>query len=59
MKGDFPFQKDGYFDLPTGVGLGVELDEEALIRYPAAPSPHTEGYLHNAKFASRQQNHWI
>ncbi len=59
VKGDFPFQKDGYFDLPTGVGLGIELDEEALVKNPAGASPHTEGYLHNAQFPSRQQNHWI
>ena len=26
-EGEFPFQKDGYFSLPEGVGLGIELDE--------------------------------
>jgi L-alanine-DL-glutamate epimerase-like enolase superfamily enzyme len=26
--------KDGYMDLPTGPGLGVELDEKALLERP-------------------------
>jgi galactonate dehydratase len=29
--------KDGYIDLPTKPGLGIELNEEAIARYPYAP----------------------
>jgi D-galactarolactone cycloisomerase len=29
-----PFeQKKGYFDVPTGAGLGIEIDEKAVKRY--------------------------
>ena len=31
--------KDGYIQLPTGPGLGLELDEAALKRYPYRESP--------------------
>jgi galactonate dehydratase len=31
--------KDSYIDLPTGPGLGIELDEAALARYPARDGP--------------------
>lgn len=31
--------KDGYVQLPTGPGLGLELDEAALTRYPYRESP--------------------
>ena len=31
--------KDGYVQLPTGPGLGLELDEAALSRYPYKESP--------------------
>lgn len=31
--------KDGYFQLPTGPGLGLELDEAALTQYPYRESP--------------------
>ena len=31
--------KDSYIELPTGPGLGVDLDERALARHPYAPLP--------------------
>ena len=31
--------KDGYIDLPTGPGLGVDFDEEALAKYPGKQFP--------------------
>jgi len=31
--------KDGYIDLPTAPGLGVEVDEEALARHPGKQFP--------------------
>jgi galactonate dehydratase len=32
--GDFPTQKDGFLSIPTGVGLGVEMNEEWLRAHP-------------------------
>ncbi len=60
LKGSFPYQKDGYFDLPKGSGLGIEIDEEALLKYPyqKIDQPQT-GYRSRFKIASRQQNHWV
>jgi galactonate dehydratase len=31
---------DGYIELPTGPGLGVELDEEAIRGFPYRPRPY-------------------
>ena len=31
--------KDGYIDLPTAPGLGIDLDEEALARHPGQQFP--------------------
>jgi galactonate dehydratase len=30
----FPYAKDGYFDVPTKPGLGVDIDEKALAKRP-------------------------
>ena len=59
VKGDFPFHYDGYFALPEGVGLGIELDESAMRQHPPGDDSHPEGYLQAAHFPSRQQNTWI
>jgi L-alanine-DL-glutamate epimerase-like enolase superfamily enzyme len=32
--GDFPTQTDGFLSIPTGVGLGVEMNEEWLKAHP-------------------------
>ena len=35
-----PFKvEDGYIQIPTGPGLGIELDEDALARHPYQPFP--------------------
>jgi galactonate dehydratase len=34
LKEPFPYAKDGYFDLPTKPGLGVDIDEKALAKRP-------------------------
>jgi L-alanine-DL-glutamate epimerase-like enolase superfamily enzyme len=34
MKDPFPVPKDGFIELPTKPGLGVELDEKALTEKP-------------------------
>ena len=32
-----PFElKDGYFDVPTGPGLGIEIDEDVVRKYAVA-----------------------
>ena len=31
--------ENGYIELPTGPGLGIDLDEEALARYPYKAFP--------------------
>jgi galactonate dehydratase len=34
LKEPFPYAKDGYFDLPTKPGLGVDINEKALAKRP-------------------------
>jgi len=35
-----PFKvEDGYIKIPSGPGLGLEIDEEALAKYPFQPFP--------------------
>jgi galactonate dehydratase len=34
LKEPFPIPKGGFIELPTGPGLGVELDEKALTKKP-------------------------
>ena len=58
LKQPFPGQKGGYFDLPKGPGLGIELDEAALVKY-AAHGIVPMGYNTRFAFASRQQSKWI
>jgi galactonate dehydratase len=58
VKGSFPGQKEGYFDLPEGPGLGVELDEDALAKYACA-RVERRGSYRQATFESRQQSYWI
>ena len=55
--GDFPVQKDGYFGVPPGPGLGVAMNQEWLAANPwnknAAPWRPAEGAIR-----SRQDVHW-
>jgi hypothetical protein len=50
---------DGYFDLPTAPGLGIEVSEEALARNPGAKLESPGGYRFNYTNPSRQQSHWV
>ena len=59
LMGAFPRQTDGYFDLPSGVGIGVELDEEVLLKYPEGETENRGGYRSRFTIPSRQQNHWV
>ncbi|MFH1141466.1 MAG: galactonate dehydratase, partial [Chloroflexota bacterium] len=58
LKQPFPGQKGGYFDLPKGPGLGIELDEAALVKY-ASKGFVPMGYNTRFTFPSRQQSKWI
>ena len=55
--GDLPRQKDGYFGIPEGPGLGVSMDEEWLKDNPwdkqALPWRPTMGII-----PSRQDVYW-
>ncbi len=59
VVGEFPRQKEGYFDVPTAPGIGVEMDEETLRANPPAEQLTPEGYLRGAPWQSKQGNHWI
>ena len=56
-----PFQRqtDGYFDLPTEPGLGIVIDEAALIANPQGTPETGGGYRSRFTMPSRQQNHWV
>lgn len=58
LKEPFPRQKGGYFDLPKGPGLGIELDEKALRQYASEGGVPT-GYNTRFMFPSRQESKWI
>ena len=36
--------KDGYFALPEGPGLGIDLDEKAMAQYPYGFKQYTARY---------------
>jgi galactonate dehydratase len=59
LEEPFPAQTAGYFDVPTLPSLGVELDEEALGRYPAGSIDTPSGYRSRYTIPSRQQSHWV
>ena len=61
LKEPFPGTTDGYFDVPTVPGLGLDVDEEALARHPYNPKPDVApgGYGGAQGIASRQQNTWV
>jgi galactonate dehydratase len=59
LKAPFPAQRGGYFDLPTAPGLGIELDEAALLKYPHKLTTQPSGYMSRFTIPSRQQNRWI
>ena len=60
VLGEFPRQKEGYFDVPTAPGIGVEMDEETLRANPPVVERRTpEGYLRQAPWQSKQENQWV
>ena len=57
--GEFPEQRDGFFDLPTGPGIGIELDEAVLRANPPVEQEPPEGYSKDAYWPSYQQTEWV
>ncbi len=57
--GEFPRQKEGYFDIPTAPGIGIEMDEEALRANPPVVRREAEGYSRNATWKSKQDTEWV
>jgi len=55
----FPYAREDYFELPEGVGLGIELNEEVLRAHPFNPVEQSTGYRSRMTLPSRQENHWI
>ena len=58
--GEFPKQRDGYFDLPTGPGVGLDMDEAALRANPPVAQNPPEGYVMAARsmWGSKQETTW-
>jgi galactonate dehydratase len=58
--GEFPKQRDGYFDLPTGPGIGIEMNEKALRANPPVENNPPEGYIQQARkmWGSKQETFW-
>ena len=60
VVGEFPKQKNGYFNVPTAPGIGVEMDESVLIDNPPYDLDPTEGYMKGSRelFGSKQETYW-
>ncbi len=60
VVGEFPKQRDGYFDLPTGPGVGLNMDEAALRAIPPVAQIPPEGYVGAARGNRgwKQQTTW-
>ena len=59
VVGDFPRQKDGYFDIPTAPGIGIEMNEEVLRANPPVERRGAEGYSRQAPWRSKQDTEWV
>ncbi len=60
VVGEFPSQVDGYFSLPTGPGIGLDMDEEVLIANPPVEQITPEAYIRNSRadHGSMQETMW-
>ena len=60
VKGDFPRQTDGYYDVPMGPGIGINMDEDVLAANPPIESHPPEGYIIASRelWGSNQQTFW-
>ncbi len=60
VVGEFPKQIDGYFDVPTAPGIGIEMDEDTLLANPPIHTDPPEGYIRAARglWGSKQETFW-
>ncbi len=60
VVGEFPRQKRGYFDVPKGPGIGIDMDEAALRANPPVAVKPPEGYIQDARelWGSKQETYW-
>ncbi len=60
VVGEFPKQKAGFFDLPKGPGIGLDMDEAALRKHPPVDVTPPEGYVQDARgmWGSNQETMW-
>ncbi len=56
--GAFPEPVGGFFPIPTGVGLGVEIDETAIAAFPPVRELRPSGYVRHAPLSSPQGIDW-
>lgn len=59
VVGEFPRQKEGYFDVPTAPGIGIAMDEEVLRANPPVVRREAEGYSRAAAWQSKQGTEWV
>ncbi len=59
--GDFPVQKDGFLPLPSGPGLGVEMNEDWLKAHPWRDDalPWSPRIQKDDLIPSKQETNWI
>jgi len=57
-RGDFPVPVDGHFPIPTGPGLGIEIDEAEIAKYPPVREARPSGYVRHAPLMSPQGIDW-
>ena len=58
VKGAVHQPEGGHFPLPSGPGLGIDIDEVALAALPPTPEQHPSSYLRRSRFTSRQGIDW-
>ncbi|MEE8046955.1 MAG: galactonate dehydratase [Dehalococcoidia bacterium] len=60
VEGDFPQQTDGYYDVPMGPGIGINLDEDVLNANPPIELHPPEGYIKQSRklWGSNQETFW-
>lgn len=60
VEGDFPQQTDGYYDVPMGPGIGINMDEDVLAANPPIELHPPEGYIKQSRelWGSNQETFW-
>lgn len=60
VEGDFPQQTDGYYGVPMGPGIGINMDEDVLAANPPIELHPPEGYIKQSRelWGSNQETFW-